>query len=123
MKTMVMGASPNPNRFSHAVTLRLQQSGIETVPIGIRSGQIGNLNIVNLKERPQFNNIHTLTMYLNRINQRSWYQYMLELQPQRVIFNPGSENPDFYRMLDHEGIFYQEACTLVMLASGIYHQV
>lgn len=120
MKTMVIGASPNPNRFSHIVTLRLQENGIETIPVGIRSGRIGALPIANLKERPHYQGIHTLTMYLNQYNQRSWYEYMLKLQPQRVIFNPGSENPQFYQMLNNEGIIYQEACTLVMLASGIY---
>jgi predicted CoA-binding protein len=102
------------------VTLRLQQNGIETIPVGISSGRIGALPIGNLKERPHYQDIHTLTMYLNQYNQRSWYEYMLKLQPQRVIFNPGSENPEFYQMLNNEGIIYQEACTLVMLASGIY---
>jgi hypothetical protein len=102
------------------VTLRLQDNGIETVPIGIRAGMIGDLQILNLKEKPVYRDIHTLTMYLSGINQSAWYQYMLDLEPKRIIFNPGSENPEFYQKLDEHGIDYHEACTLVMLASGIY---
>ncbi len=119
-KTMVIGASPNTYRYSNAATLRLQQEGIEVVPIGINPGVIGDQPIIDLTRKPKFTDIHTVSMYLNPGNQVSWYQYILELQPKRVIFNPGSENPELYRLFDEAGINYIEACTLIMLASSSY---
>ncbi len=119
-KTMVIGASPKPDRYAHIVTLRLLAGGFEVVPVGIHPGKIGNLSIVDLNLRPEYSDIHTVTMYLNRINQRPWYEYLLELNPARVIFNPGSENFEFYQLLNQHGIEFLEACTLVMLANGSY---
>ena len=118
---MVMGASPRPHRFSHIATLRLLEAGFEVVPIGIHSGVIGGQVIIDLKGQPAYADIHTVTMYLNRINQRSWYEYILKLRPERVIFNPGSENPELYRLLFENEVVYLEACTLVMLATGSYY--
>jgi hypothetical protein len=99
------------------------EAGFDVVPVGIHSGLIGKKAIVDLNERPIYPGIHTITMYLNRINQRMWYRYILELGPERVIFNPGSENPELYTILFENEILYQESCTLVMLASGSYHPV
>ena len=120
MKTMVFGASPRPQRFSHIATLRLIEAGVEVIPVGIHSGLIGSQPIVDLNEKPTYPDIHTITMYLNRINQRMWYSYILKLSPERMIFNPGSENPELYQILLENEIPYQESCTLVMLASGSY---
>lgn len=120
MKTMVMGASPRSSRFSHIVTLKLQEAGFEVIPIGINPGIIGGQPIENLYEQPAFRDVHTISMYLNRINQRFWYQYMMDLNPRRVVFNPGSENPEFSLLLKASGIDYEEACTLVMLAGNSY---
>lgn len=117
---MVVGASPNAYRYSYVATLRLQQEGIEVVPIGINPGTIGNQPIIDLNQKPKFTDIHTVTMYLNPGNQISWYQYIIALQPERVIFNPGSENPELYGLLEDAGIKYVQACTLVMLASSNY---
>lgn len=121
MKTMVLGASPKPYRYSHRVTLMLQQNGFKVIPIGIHTGNIGGQPIIDLTEKPYFADLHTITVYLNSINQRSWWQYILELKPQRVIFNPGSENPELYKLLSTAGINNEEACTLVMLATGNFN--
>ncbi|GJM29922.1 MAG: CoA-binding protein [Cyclobacteriaceae bacterium] len=120
MKTLVFGASPNNYRYSNIATLRLQQSGIEVIPTGINPGTIGGQIITDLNKKTIHQDIHTITMYLNPRNQQSWYQYILDLRPNRIIFNPGSENPEFYKLLDQAGIHYQEDCTLVMLASNSY---
>ncbi len=120
MKTAVIGASPNPSRFSHQVTLLLQDQGYPVVPIGIRSGSIGDQPILDLRDKPVVSEIHTITLYMNASNQLPWYDYILALKPKRIIFNPGAENLDLYRKAQNTGIEVLEACTLVMLTVGSY---
>ena len=68
----------------------------------------------------EFQNIDTVTLYLNPKNQEPYYQQILDLKPRRVIFNPGTENPEFYKLLEAEGVEVEVACTLVLLATGQY---
>lgn len=67
-----------------------------------------------------FQNIHTISLYLNPNNQREYYQRIVDMKPKRVIFNPGTENPEFQKMLQEAGIQVEVACTLVLLATGQY---
>jgi len=67
-----------------------------------------------------FQNIDTVTLYLNPKNQKEYYQQIVDLNPRRVIFNPGTENPEFYEILENAGIEVEVACTLVLLATGQY---
>jgi len=120
MKTIVLGASPNPSRHSHRVTIMLLQQGYEVVPMGIRKGRIVDNDIVDLRSQPTIENVHTITLYLSVANQQSWYQYILDLNPLRIIFNPGTENPELRKMAKEKGIATEEACTLVMLTVDTY---
>jgi len=117
---MVLGASPKSYRYSNKVVLVLQEAGFEVIPMGINPGNIGSQRIYDLYQKPPFSDIHTITIYLNKRNQEEWYDYIIDLMPGRVIFNPGSENPEFYRLLELSGIEFEEACTLVMLTTGSY---
>ena len=67
-----------------------------------------------------YKNIHTVTLYLNPKHQKAYYDYLIELKPQRVIFNPGTENPIFYKRLKEAGISYEIDCTLVLLSTNQY---
>lgn len=117
-KTVVIGASPNPDRYGFIATERLVKNGIETIPIGIKKGDINGLTIIN--NRPQVADVHTVTLYLNPTNQQEWYSYILSLNPKRIIFNPGTENPEFAQMANNSGIETTEACTLVLLSTDQY---
>lgn len=117
-KTVVIGASPNPERYGFLATERLVKNGIETIPIGIKKGDINGLTIVN--NRPQVTDVHTVTLYLNPTNQQEWYSYILSLNPKRIIFNPGTENPEFAQMANNSGVETTEACTLVLLSTDQY---
>ena len=64
--------------------------------------------------------IHTVTLYINPQKQVAYYDAIISLRPQRVIFNPGTENPEFYELLDRNNIRVEVACTLVLLATGQY---
>jgi len=117
-KTVVLGASPNPGRYSHMATERLLRYGHEVVLVGIRKGTIGDLPIHT--DKPPIAGVDTITLYVGPDNQPSWYDYILALQPKRIIFNPGTENPELIRMAREQGIETVIGCTLVMLGTETY---
>lgn len=118
MKTLVLGASSNPERYSFIAINRLLEHNHEVVAIGLRKESVFGihfeLGFPNLKD------IHTVTLYLNPIRQKEYYDYIVNLKPKRVIFNPGTENPDFYDLLRKYDIDVDVACTLVLLATHQY---
>lgn len=116
-KTMVLGASNNPSRYSYKCVHRLQDFGHEVVPIGIKRGEVGGIPIIN--EKKPIENVDTVSMYLSAANQKEYYTYLLEvISPKRIIFNPGAENEDLASIAQQKGIEVEEACTLVMLSTG-----
>lgn len=117
-KTVVLGASPNTTRYSNIATHRLQQYGHETVPVGIRKGEIDGLDIQ--LGQPDIEGVDTITLYMNSQRQKPHYDYIFSLQPKRIIFNPGTENMELIAMAKERGIETVIACTLVMLSVGNY---
>jgi len=117
-KTVVLGATPNPSRYAYAATQRLSRQGHEVVPVGIRKGEIEGIPIQ--LGQPEVDEVDTVTLYLNAQRQDQYYDYILGLQPKRIIFNPGTENPELVRLAQEKGIETEIACTLVMLSVGSY---
>ena len=117
-KTLVLGASPNPIRFSHKAVKSLVRHGFDVVPLGIRKGDIMWQKIIIGK--PVLNDINTITKYLNPNNQNEYYDYILELAPKRIIFNPGSENQELIEIAMKNNIEVSIACTLIMLNANKY---
>jgi len=117
-KTLVLGASLNTARYSNLAINRLTKHGQPTVAIGLRKGSVDGVEINT--EKVPFENIDTITLYLNAKRQKEYYDYILSLKPERVIFNPGTENPELYDLLRENGVFFENACTLVMLSSQQY---
>ena len=117
-KTLVLGASDNPGRYSYRAVHLLQKHGHEVVPVGIRQGEVGGLQIHT--DRPQAAGIDTVTLYVSPQHQAAWYDYILDLKPKRILFNPGTENMELERMAHQRGIQTEEACTLVLLSIGQY---
>ncbi len=116
-KTLVVGASPNPARYSYKAVQRLRQKGHETYAFGFRNGEIEDVQIS--KDWPS-ESFDTITLYLNPTRQIEYAERILKINPKRVIFNPGTENPEFQDQLTHEGVEVEVACTLVMLGIGNY---
>jgi predicted CoA-binding protein len=117
-KTIVLGATPNEERYAYKAVVKLLQYGHEVVPVGIKAGSIKGLNIET--NRPALAKVDTLTLYVGPANQKDWYSYILGLNPKRIIFNPGTENDELMKMAQDKGIETIEACTLVMLSLGNY---
>ena len=117
-KTLVLGASQNPARYSYLAVNRLRANQHPVVAIGKRQGVIADVNIIT--EHPQMNDIDTVTVYMNKNNQKQYYDYILSLHPKRIIFNPGAENEELAEIAAQQGIQPMEACTLVLLSTGQY---
>ncbi|MEH6658395.1 CoA-binding protein [Leeuwenhoekiella marinoflava] len=117
-KTLVLGASLKPIRYSYMAINRLVQKEQPVVAIGLREGTVAGVAIQTGK--PDIEDLDTVTLYLNAQRQEEYYEYLLGLKPRRVIFNPGTENPEFYKILDTAGIAVESACTLVLLSTNSY---
>lgn len=119
-KTVVIGASLNPSRYANIVSHELRRRNREFVLVGIREGEVAGRKIMDLRGRPPIDGVDTLTLYLHARHQPEWYDYLLNLKPRRIIFNPGAENNEFAQMARQQGIIVEYACTLVMLSLGTY---
>lgn len=119
-KTVVLGASPNPARYSYAAAEMLTEGGHEVVPVGMRKGSLFGREILDIRQRPDIAGVDTVTLYVGPANQDGFLDYIARLKPTRVIFNPGTENPELEAQLRKKGIDTIQACTLVMLRTGQY---
>jgi len=113
---VVLGASPNPERFSNKAVRQLIKHNYNVIAIGKREGSIENIPIVI--GQPALKNVHTILMYLAPYHQGEIFDYVVSLYPKRVIFNPGTESPEFEELLESYNIEIVHDCSLVMLASG-----
>lgn len=118
MKTLVVGASSNPERYSNKAMQMLSEHGHEVVAYGLRKENVGQIEIQT--DWASFQGVDTVSIYMNPSRQKDIYDHVLNLNPRRVIFNPGTENPEFYKMLEANGVIFEEACTLVLLSTGQY---
>ena len=118
LTTLVFGASLNPMRISNQVVHRLIRKNNIVVAIG---GREGSINCVEVrKDNVDFQNVHTITLYMNAKRQEDHIDYLLSLNPKRIIFNPGAENLKFFLQAREQGIEVLNACTMVMLATDQY---
>jgi predicted CoA-binding protein len=117
-KTLILGATPFKDKYAYMATAKLAKAGHEVVPVGIRTGEIEGHVII--QGTPTVENVDTVTLYLNPERQAPLYDYILSLKPNRIIFNPGTENPELAQLAQDQKIETVEGCTLVMLSIGVY---
>ena len=117
-KTVVLGASDNPQRYSYLAMNRLRSNGHPVTAIGRKRVKVGDIDIET--EKQAIPDIDTVTLYLSAPLQKQYYDYILGLRPKRIIFNPGTENPELEELAHARGIEPVEACTLVLLSTGQY---
>ncbi|HEY8399271.1 MAG TPA: CoA-binding protein [Flavihumibacter sp.] len=115
-KTLVLGASENPERYSNLAIKSLRNKKHEVIAVGKRPGRVEDVPIQT--GLPELVGVDTVTLYLSPANQRAYYDYILSLKPKRIIFNPGAENPELAELARNNHIYPQEACTLVLLSTG-----
>jgi predicted CoA-binding protein len=119
-KTVILGATTNTMRYAYRAAEMFSERNIPFVPVGIKQGEVFGEEILNLKEKPMIEDVHTVTLYLGPQNQKEWYEYILSIQPKRIIFNPGTENPELISKVKSQGIEACLACNLVLLSTGQY---
>jgi predicted CoA-binding protein len=117
-KTLVLGASDNPSRYSYLAVQSLVRHEQPVVAMGKKEGKVAGVAIVT--EKPTDSDFDTVTLYLNPTHQKDYYDYILSLHPKRLLFNPGAENEELAEMAAAKGIQPVEACTLVLLSTGQY---
>jgi len=117
-KTIVLGATPDPSRYAYLAANKLKRFGHEIINVGIKTGEAAGVPI----EKPEVihDDVDTITLYVGPRNQLPLYDYILDTRPKRIIFNPGTENPELENMAEEKGIETLYACTLVMLSTGEY---
>ena len=115
-KTLVLGASLKPERYSNKAIQKLVNYEHDVVALGLREGEVAGISIDT--DILQYKSIDTVSLYLNPKRQKEYYYYIISLAPKRVLFNPGTENPEFYKLLKKFNITYEEACTLVLLSTN-----
>ena len=117
-KTLVLGATSKPDKYAYLAITKLVDKGHSVLAIGQNAGEVAGIKI-QTKAIP-LKNIDTVTLYLNPARQRDYYNYIVEAKPKRVIFNPGTENPEFYQLLQLNNIKVEVTCTLVLLSTNQY---
>jgi uncharacterized protein len=117
-KTIVLGATPDSSRYAFLAANKLVRYGHEIINVGIKKGEVAGVPI----EKPEYihSEVDTITMYVGSRNQESLYNYILSINPKRIIFNPGTENPELELLAEQKGIEVVLGCTLVMLSTGEY---
>ena len=119
-KTLVVGASAKPDRYSNMAISLLKEKDISTVGFAPKAFEIYGIDVLSDFEKLKSENIHTVTMYINPQRQPEYYDKILSIAPKRIIFNPGTENPEFYELARKKGVEVEEACTLVLLRTNQY---
>ena len=117
-KTLILGASPDASRFAYKAANMLTDYGHEIVLVGIKNGEVAGRKI--LLGKPFVEEVHTVTLYVGPRNQTDLYEYIISLKPERIIFNPGTENDELISLAEKSNIEVVMGCTLVMLAAGTY---
>lgn len=119
-KTVVIGATSNVSRYSFIAAEMLAEYNHVFVPIGIKNGKVLGRDILDIQHKPPVDDVDTITLYIGPATQAEHYDYLLSLKPRRIIFNPGTENPEFEIMAGKKGVETLNACTLVLLRLGSY---
>lgn len=117
-KTLVIGASENPERYSNKAILALRNHKHDVIAVAKRAGQVNDVPIQT--NFPLEEEVDTVTLYIGAQHQPGYYSAIINLNPKRVVFNPGTENTEFANLLHEKGIEAEVACTLVLLSIGNY---
>jgi len=115
---VVIGASPNEDRYSNKAVKKLQKYAYKVFPVGIRKGTINDLEIIT--ERPKVDEVYAVSLYVGPAKQPEWYDYILSLNPKRLFLNPGTENPELEQLANEKGIEVVKFCTLVALDTNMF---
>ena len=116
-KVMVLGASENSSRYSYKAILKLNEYGHQVFAIGKKAGEVRGVSVKTIFPTHK---IDTISIYLNLSNQKEYYEKILDLEPNRIIFNPGAENEELFNLAKSQNIDVINACTLVMLSLGVF---
>ena len=117
-KTLILGATNNSGRYAYLAANKLKSHGHDIVNVGIKTGEVAGVKIERAGEI--FADVDTITLYISAQKQKEYYNYIVDTKPKRIIFNPGTDNPELEKLAAHNNIETLHACTLVLLSIGQY---
>ncbi|SMD33034.1 hypothetical protein SAMN04488029_1397 [Reichenbachiella faecimaris] len=118
--TVVLGATADPSRYAYLAAERLKNHKQPFKLVSIKKGELFGEPFLDLKSKPTISEVHTVTLYIGAVRLAEWHDYILNLNPKRIIFNPGTENLELAKAAEAMGIETVFGCTLVMLGTGQY---
>lgn len=118
MKVAIIGASDKPERYAYLAMKALQSKGHEVIPYGIKKTEVLGSSIIT--DLQPVEGVHTVTLYVGPAHQDYWKGLIDALDPERIIFNPGTENDELMSYFQNQGIHVVQGCTLVMLSIGAF---
>lgn len=117
--TLIVGLSNKPDRYAYRAAKMLKGYGHTIEAYGLKAETVFEIPVKTdwkeIQSRPD-----TVTLYVNPARQKEMIPHIIQLMPRRIIFNPGTENPEFESLAQKAGIQTEIACTLVLLATGTY---
>lgn len=116
-RVVVLGASPKRERYSNQAVRLLVEYGHTVIPVNPAQSVIEDIPVVLSLDQVE-GRIDTVTVYLAPRHSATLAAALLQLNPRRVIFNPGTESPELQKLMEEGGIEVVEGCTLVMLKTG-----
>ena len=119
-KTVIVGASSKPGRYAQIAGRMLKEYNHPIISLGLKGEEVFGETILDIKQKPDLKEVDTITLYVSPKHQEGWYDYLISLNPKRIIFNPGTENPELIEIAKAENIETVIGCTLVMLRSNQY---
>lgn len=118
--TVVLGATTEPSRYAYLAAERLNSHNESFKLVSIKKGELFGEPFLDLRTKPHIEEVHTVTLYIGAARLPEWQDYILSLNPKRIIFNPGTENMELAKAAESKGIETVFGCTLVMLGTGQY---
>jgi len=115
---VVLGASTNPERYSFQAVQRLAARGYRVIPVHPKYSEVAGVPVTASLSAIQSRPVDTITVYVRPEISSGLADVFFSTTPRRVIFNPGSENPELANRLRQTGIQVEISCTLVLLATG-----
>ena len=115
---LVLGAAEKPERYACKAVKALDRNGYEVVAVGPKPGFIKEIEI--LPGMPEIEDVDTILLYIGGKKQAEYYDYIIRLNPRRVIFNPGAENKELQDILKEKGIEVVKDCGLIMINTNSF---
>jgi predicted CoA-binding protein len=115
---LVLGATDNTNLTSYSAIKLMMHRGLHVMALGPKKTRIDQIAITD--EPAAIKQADVVSIFLSAKKQRKYYDYILSLKPEKLVFNPGTENPELEFLAQKNQIQIIKGCTIALLANGLW---